>query len=110
MRWGEHWHIQIQVVVEDAALDRLFVARFEDPKQLKKEGNAYYVFQGRDAEVGNAEDVHVQQGHLERSNVTPTLEMIKMMESFRAFESAQKAIQTIDEVTGKLVNDPVLSQ
>lgn len=99
-----------QVVVENATLDRLFVAHFEDPRLLRKEGNAYYVFQGKGTEVGNAENVHVQQGHLERSNVAPTLEMIKMLESLRAFESAQKAIQVIDEITGKLVNDPVLTQ
>jgi flagellar basal body rod protein FlgG len=32
-------------------------------------------------------------------------EMIKMVEVLRAFESAQKAIQVIDEITGKMVNE-----
>jgi flagellar basal body rod protein FlgG len=31
--------------------------------------------------------------------------MIKMLEAFRSFESAQKAIQTIDEMTSKMIND-----
>jgi flagellar basal body rod protein FlgG len=31
--------------------------------------------------------------------------MIKMMEAYRGFESAQKAIQSLDEITSKMVND-----
>jgi len=34
--------------------------------------------------------------------------MIKMIEAYRTFESVQKAIQSMDEVTNKMVNDPDL--
>jgi flagellar basal body rod protein FlgG len=37
-----------------------------------------------------------------------TEEMIRMVEAFRAFEAMQKGIQSIDEMTGKLINDPGL--
>jgi flagellar basal-body rod protein FlgG len=39
----------------------------------------------------------VRQGFLEGSGVNPATAMVEMITSLRAFESAQKAIQTIDE-------------
>ena len=40
----------------------------------------------------------VEQGYLEGSGVDPARTMVEMIASLRAFESGQKAIQTIDEV------------
>ena len=53
----------------------------------------------------NPEEVSIGQGYLEQSNVNPTEEMIKMIEAFRAYESVQKAIQSIDELTSQLITD-----
>jgi len=39
----------------------------------------------------------VRQGFLEGSGVDPAMAMVEMITSLRAFQSAQKAIQTIDE-------------
>ena len=39
----------------------------------------------------------VEQGSLEGSGVDPARTMVDMIASLRAFESGQKAIQTIDE-------------
>jgi flagellar basal-body rod protein FlgG len=62
------------------------------------------MYQGGEEEISTAENVDVRQSYLEKSNVNPTEEMVKMIETFRAFESAQKAIQCMDEMTGKMVN------
>jgi flagellar basal-body rod protein FlgG len=63
------------------------------------------VYQGGEEDISPAEGVSVQQGYIEGSNVSAMEEMIKMVEVLRAFESAQKAIQVIDEITGKMVNE-----
>lgn len=94
-----------QVFVDGAAVDRLAVVDFESPQLLRKEGNGYYVHQGEDSGISNVQKVDLKQGYLESSNVNPTEEMIQMLEAFRAFESAQKAIQSIDELTSKMIND-----
>jgi flagellar basal-body rod protein FlgF len=94
-----------QVQVDDESVDRLMVVDFENPHLLKKEGGARYFYSGEEKEISTVEDVAVQQGYLESSNVNSTEEMIKMIETYRAFESVQKAIQSIDNVTDKIVND-----
>jgi flagellar basal-body rod protein FlgF len=43
----------------------------------------------------------VRAGALEASGADPTMSMVDMMESLRAYESGQKVIQTIDETLGK---------
>ncbi|NTU60706.1 MAG: flagellar basal-body rod protein FlgF, partial [Deltaproteobacteria bacterium] len=41
---------------------------------------------------------------LEDANVSGVAEMVRMVETTRAFESYQKVLQTIDEVTGQAVS------
>lgn len=94
---------QIQVNGEPA--DRLMVVDFENLQLLKKEGGSYYSYTGEENEISAVEDVRVQQNYLESSNVNSTEEMIKMIETYRAFESVQKAIQSIDKINEKMVND-----
>ncbi len=94
-----------QVVVDDTAVDKLMLVEFKRPQFLRKEGSSYYFHQGEENEVLAAAETSVKQSYLEGSNVNPTAEMIKMVEAYRSFESAQKAIQTIDEITSKMIND-----
>lgn len=94
-----------QVVVDNGAVDRILVVDFKQPQLLRKEGRSSYVYQGGEEDISPAEGVSVQQGYIEGSNVSAMEEMIKMVEVLRAFESAQKAIQVIDEITGKMVNE-----
>lgn len=85
--------------------DKIEIVDFKDSSLLKKEGLTYYVYAGDKQDIKAAEKVSVQQHYLEKSNVNPTEEMIKMIEAFRAYESVQKAIQNMDEVTSKVVGD-----
>jgi flagellar basal-body rod protein FlgF len=78
---------------------------FENSRVLRKDGSTYYACDPRAEEVGIPVTTSVQQGYLEESNVDVTAEMIRMVEAFRAFEAMQKGIQSIDEMTGRLVND-----
>jgi len=99
-----------QVVVDGQPVDKIVVVDFKQPRLLKKEGSSYYMHQGEEQDIITPEDITVQQGYIEKSNVNPTEEMIKMVETLRAFESAQKVIQTMDELNGKMVNDVGLLQ
>jgi flagellar basal-body rod protein FlgG len=94
-----------QVQVDDESVDKLMVVDFENPQLLQKEGGSKYFYSGEENEISIIEDVGVQQGYLESSNVNCTEEMIKMIETYRAFESVQKAIQSIDKLNDKMVND-----
>lgn len=86
-------------------IGRLELVNFKEPQELSKDGRTYFRFDGEDDQIVDAEDVTVKQNYIETSNVNPTVEMIKMMEAFRGFEAAQKAIQSLDEMASKMVND-----
>jgi len=94
-----------QIIVDKNPVDRLSVVDFEQPLLLKKEGASHYAYHGEEQSIIQAEEIDVQQGSIESSNVNPTKEIIQLIESMRAFESAQKAIQTIDQINSKMVND-----
>lgn len=99
-----------QVLVDNQTVGRISVVGFADPTKIRKEGQSYYSYRGNEDGVVPIDNPGIKQGYLERANVDPTEEMIKMMEAFRGFEAVQKAIQSIDEVTTKMVNDPGLLQ
>jgi flagellar basal-body rod protein FlgG len=94
-----------QVSVDNAPMDKLLVVNVDKPELLRKEGSSYYSYQGENKEISTATDAVVRQRYLEGSNVNPTQEMIEMIEAFRSFESVEKAIQSIDGSTSKIVND-----
>ena len=97
-----------QLADENGALDRLSIVEFENPEELRKLGGSLYIYAGENNTISSAREFTVQQGYLEKSNVNPSEEMIKMIEAYRNFESVQKAIQSMDEITSKLVNDSEL--
>jgi len=99
-----------QVVVDGQPVDKVVVVDFRQPRLLKKEGGSCYMYQGEEKDIVTAENITVQQSYIEKSNVNVTEEMIKMVETLRAFESAQKVIQSMDELNGKMVNDVGLLQ
>ena len=78
-----------------------------DPAQLgvfnltapRKVGDSYVT----GAAAGQATGI-VRQGALEGSNADPARSMVDMIASFRAFESGQRVIRTIDETLAKASN------
>lgn len=97
-----------QISDDNGPVDTLAIVDFNDLTLLKKEGASRYDYGGEQQDIVKAENPNVQQSYLEKSNVNPSEEMIKMIEAYRNFESVQKAIQSMDEVTNKMVNDPDL--
>ncbi|MBU3948927.1 MAG: flagellar hook-basal body protein [Proteobacteria bacterium] len=97
-----------QVIEDGSPGDKIFVADIKDLKLLKKEGMNYYSYEGEAKNITSAGKVSIKQNYIEKSNVNITEEMIRMIETFRTFESIQKAVQNTDETTGKMVNDSEL--
>lgn len=94
-----------EILIDGAAVDRISLVDFDNPRLLRKEGCSYYVLDGEGEAADRPAEAFLRQGYLEGSNVDLTEEMIRMVEAFRAFEAMQKSIQSIDEMTGKLIND-----
>jgi len=99
-----------EIELDGAPTDKIILVDFAQSQNLRKEGMSYYIYEGEEKGILNSNDINIQQGYIENSNVNPTEEMIKMIETLRAFESAQKAIQTMDELNRKMVNDVGLLQ
>ena len=94
-----------EVFVDGQSVDRLAVVDFASRENLVKEENSTFSFSGPPGDIiASPNDVIVQQGYLEKSNVEPTEEMIKMIEMFRNYESSQKMIHTLSEITDKMIN------
>jgi len=99
-----------RVISENDLAGKIAVVDFDKPSLLAKEGRSYYLYKGEEKGIRPAGEVQMQQGYLEGSNVNLTEEMIKMVETMRAYESVQKAMQSIDEMNSKMVNDAGLLQ
>ena len=97
-----------QVYADNQMVGTLSIVEFRDPQLLSKAGGSNYTHSGQNPNIVEAGDPAIKQGYLEKSNVGNTEEMIKMIETFRAYESVQKAIQSIGEMISKMVNDPGL--
>jgi flagellar basal-body rod protein FlgG len=66
---------------------------------VRKIGNSYVTGAASGAATGT-----IRQGALEGSNADPARSMVDMIASFRAFESGQRVIRTIDETLAKASN------
>lgn len=77
------------------------VVNFEDKTQLEKAENGVFTSNVQ----GNTINGTMIQGSVEQSNVDPIDEMIGMMESQRALQSAAQVLKIYDEMMSKAVND-----
>lgn len=85
--------------------DKISLVQPKKDENLKKTGSNLYKY---DAEIKEDErkiEGTVIQGFIEGSNVNAVGEMVKMMEVFRSYESAQRVIRSYDDLLAKSVND-----
>jgi flagellar basal-body rod protein FlgF len=82
------------VSLENAPVDQIKLATFDDMSGLEKEGNSLFLCKGgQDAE--KASSAKVKAGYLEESNVNPVSSVIQMVETLRHFESIQKSVSLL---------------
>lgn len=89
-------------LVDGKTVDRIVIKEFEGYKGLQAAGGRLFFPTG--AVQPAASKATVVQSTLEDANVSGVAEMVRMVETTRAFESYQKVLQTIDEVTGQAVS------
>ncbi len=90
------------VYADEQLVDKIQITDFEDYNYLRKFGeNLYTAVDGAVEKDGNYK---VREGYLEMSNINVISEMVEMITISRAYESNQKAIQTIDSSLEKSVN------
>lgn len=79
----------------DQKVAQLQLSTFADYNYLKHYGeNYYYPVEG--ATLEDANNISVEQGYLEVSNVSTVSEMVQMISVSRQYEANQKIIQTMD--------------
>jgi flagellar basal-body rod protein FlgF len=93
---------QGHVFSDGQLVDSLALVNFNRLQDLAKEGSGLYVYQGNDEDIFQPDQIRVRQGFLEKSNVNPTEEMVKMIEMFRSYESTQQVVHTMGEMSDKM--------
>lgn len=90
-------------------LDKIKIRTVENHRHLDKEGDSFYVDTPESGEptpfASDIEAPELLQGYLEASNVQVVTEMVEMIEVNRAYEANQKAVQTHDQLLGRLINE-----
>lgn len=91
------------ILVNSEYVDKLRTVDFEDHTTLRKTGDNYLM--RTDKSVEKDCEAATLQGVLELSNVNTVEEMVEMITVNRAYEANQKAIQTIDNVLQRSVQE-----
>lgn len=81
----------------------LRIVRFSDPQSLRKSGGTLFAAAREGSGEEETQEVAVQQGYLETSNVNAVKMMTEMIEVLRGYETYQKVIRTIDESTSRAI-------
>jgi flagellar basal-body rod protein FlgG len=89
-----------EVRQDGEARGTLRLAEFEDDRRLLPDEAGRFLAP-RGVEPRPRGDSRVRQGYLEGSNVDVTEELVDMIAAFRAFEAAQRALHTYDQVRGE---------
>ncbi len=93
-----------EILIDNHAIAKLSIMDFENLQTLKKDGNSLFKAEPRsDSRPYSHENLKIQQGYLEESNVDGLYEMIRMIELARGFESFQKAVQAHDSLLEKAI-------
>lgn len=84
----------------DTQIGQFKLVAFENEQHLVRTGDGLY---RTDARQDRATDVEVLQGNLEGSNIQPVLEITRMIEASRIYQSAQKIINSEDDRIRKAI-------
>ncbi len=83
----------------------LALASFENKQGLLAAGRAMFANTANEPEAPVPFATRIKQGCLELPNVDIVEEMVSMVHCMRAFESYQKAVQVLDEVNQRAINE-----
>jgi flagellar basal-body rod protein FlgF len=96
---------QGNISVDGRQVDAFRIVDFENPALLEKVGDTLFALKDPGVRPTRVETAKVIQGHIELSNVDAVRVMTEMVEVLRGYESYQKVIRNIDDVTSKIINE-----
>lgn len=92
-----------QIMVDGKEIDTLKVVRFDESNRLRKVGASMWIPSSVNQTPKKPDTINIQQGALETSNVETVSEMVEMISVNRAYEAAQKAIRSNDELEEQVI-------
>ncbi len=91
------------ITVDGRPAGRILVAGKLDPSLFEKTGGSYFRYLGSGNPPASAAEV--AQGHLEGSDVNAVGEMVKLIQSHRAYEANLQMVRIQDSTLGRSVNE-----
>jgi flagellar basal-body rod protein FlgF len=101
---GEIW-VEDETTGTMEMVGKTAIVDFAQKDRFTKEGESLFIYNGSPADGTVLETTTVKQGELEMPNVSTVLEMTKMMECMRRYESCMKTLQALDETDSKAINE-----
>jgi flagellar basal-body rod protein FlgF len=92
-----------KIIQNGRTIDTLLITQFQDSKTLVKYGNNLLTATQNAVQVEFSGQI--QQGFIEKSNVSTVKEMVDMISTMRAYEANQKMIQFQDTTLEKAINE-----
>ena len=86
------------LTVDGKASDKLLIVKVQDQNQLIKIGHSLFEAAPGVKIDAAPDDVQIQQGFLEQSNVNSMMEMVNMIDTYRSYELNSRIISTYDHV------------
>lgn len=97
---GVHINAAGEIVDGDKTVDTLRVVAIGTPDALHEAGDGLYTYSAAPAQWNGS----IHQGALEKSNVDPSIEIVRLMELTRHAQSVQRAIQAYDQAMQAGIN------
>ncbi len=92
------------ITANGETINQLALVSFSDLNDLAKAGNSLFKIKNEDTKEQTPDNISIQQGFLESSNVNITLELTEMIDLQRSYQTQQKIIQTIDDINGQAIS------
>jgi flagellar basal-body rod protein FlgF len=89
------------ISVDGKALDQLLIVKVQNENQLVKVGHTLFQALPPNKLDMAPDDIQVQQGFLEQSNVNSMLEMVGMIQNYRSYEINSRVISMYDNIMGQ---------
>lgn len=94
-----------EIHMDGQIVDKIKTVAPKRDEFLRKATENFYRYDAELSEEEQNAPVKIIQGALEGSNVNEVEEMVKMIESYRTYESAHRVIRAYDESLARSVND-----
>jgi flagellar basal-body rod protein FlgF len=93
------------LTVDGKALDKLLVVKVQNEGELTKVGHSMFQAKAGNKVDMSPDDIQVQQGFLEQSNVNSITGMVNMIATYRSYEMNSKVISTYDHLMSEAATE-----